>query len=107
MNNPQKVLISADTPSLEGVKQYYSLIEYNNTIQNQSIIRMNIYKEKGKKLLNLLTKLTKMLSEQIQLYFYRSHVRYTWQQSHVYIKKNFTHTLCKNYKKITTDRQNH
>ena len=57
MNRPQKVLLSEDKPSLEGVKQYYSLIECQQSEQSLAIRRYNVFKQKGKKLLQLLTKL--------------------------------------------------
>lgn len=59
MKNPQIIRLSSDNPSLEGVKQYYKLIELptNDKRQNASILRQLAFNEKKKALLRLLSQL--------------------------------------------------
>lgn len=59
MKEPQKILISEDSPSLEGVKQYYHLVnlDENDKNCNLSIQKEKLFKQKGKQLLKLLSKL--------------------------------------------------
>ena len=49
------VLVSADTPSLEGVKQYYSIADDGTVLPSAVAQRYHLFKQKTKQLLRLLT----------------------------------------------------